>query len=65
MRPAQVAIWPAVDGRHRELVVMDKGKDLFMSPVRERAEPSDALAVGVDIGASAHIIPVRPAAQDD
>ena len=36
-----------------------------MAPGRERAEAGDALAVGVDVGAAAHIVPVRTAAAQD
>ena len=44
---------------------MDIGQDVLMAPGRERAEAGDALAVGIDVGAAAHIVPVRAAAAQD
>ena len=38
---------------------------MLMAPGRERAEAGDAPAVGVDVGATAHIVPVRTAAAQD
>ena len=65
MSAAQVAVLPPIDGRERELMVMDIGQNVLMAPGRKRAKPGYALSVRVDVAAPADEIPVRPAAAQD
>ena len=58
MRAAEITVFPFINRRHFQIVIMDICQYLLMRPIRHRAVSCCPLSVGVKVISPADIIPI-------